>query len=165
MTATHFQISIPDEELHQLKAKLELATFPDELDHAGWTHGSPLSDVKRLVTHWRDNFDWRMAEAKLNELPQFRTRVPVEGFGELDIHFVHQRNDIDGAIPLLFCHGWVIHPCLLILTSLRIYIESFLPIILAKNNFFEPAKYSGRSRKNTINYTVNLSFTYRHRYP
>ncbi|KAF2238210.1 alpha/beta-hydrolase [Viridothelium virens] len=106
MAPTPFQISVPDEKLQQLKAKLELATFPDELDDAGWSYGSPLSDVKRLVAHWRDNFDWRKAEARLNQLPQFKTKVSVDGFGELDIHFVHQRSDVDGAVPLLFCHGW-----------------------------------------------------------
>ena len=110
MATTPFQVCISAEKLQQLKTKLELATFPDELDNAGWSYGSPLSDVKRLVAHWRDNFDWRRAEAKLNELPQFRTNVPVGGFGELDIHFVHQRSDVDGAIPLLFCHGWVRSP-------------------------------------------------------
>ena len=107
MTPTPYRIAIPEEKVELLKAKLESATFPDELDDAGWSYGAPLSDVKRIVAHWKDNFDWRKAEAKLNELPQFTQEVPVEGFGQLKIHFVHQRSEVDGAIPLLFCHGWV----------------------------------------------------------
>ena len=22
------------------------------------------------------------------------------------MHFIHQKSDVEGAIPLLFCHGW-----------------------------------------------------------
>jgi hypothetical protein len=29
----------------------------------------------------------------------------VEGFGELSVHYVHQRSSVKGAIPLLFVHG------------------------------------------------------------
>ncbi|KAI9713868.1 MAG: hypothetical protein M1820_000598 [Bogoriella megaspora] len=106
MTPTPYRISVPDEKLQELKAKLELASFPDELDDAGWQMGAPLNDVKKLVAYWKDSFDWKKTEAELNELPQFRETVPVEGFSELDIHFLHQQSEVDGAIPLLFCHGW-----------------------------------------------------------
>lgn len=30
----------------------------DQLDGAAWDHGAPLADVKRLVEHWKTNFDW-----------------------------------------------------------------------------------------------------------
>ena len=66
-------------------------------------HLSP--DIKRLVSHWKNKFDWRKHEAKLNELPQFKTKVMVDGFEEVDMHFVHQKSDTPGAIPLLFVHG------------------------------------------------------------
>jgi len=31
--------------------------------------------------------------------------VDVGGFGSLDIHFVHRKSEMKGAIPLLFVHG------------------------------------------------------------
>jgi hypothetical protein len=31
--------------------------------------------------------------------------MEVGGFGELNVHYVHQRNAVEGAIPLLFVHG------------------------------------------------------------
>ncbi|KAI9817380.1 MAG: hypothetical protein M1832_004687 [Thelocarpon impressellum] len=101
-----FEIAVPEPQLARLKQKLDLASFPDELDGAGWDMGAPLSDIKRLAARWRDGFDWREHEARLNRLPQFRTAVPVEGFGDLDIHFVHQNSLVKDAIPLLFIHGW-----------------------------------------------------------
>lgn len=100
-----FTINIDESRLRRLHQKLELADFPPELDDAGSTYGAPLSDVTRVAKYWKDGFDWRAQEAKLNRLPQFTTDITVEGFGVLNIHFVHQKSDIPGAIPLLFVHG------------------------------------------------------------
>lgn len=105
---TPFKISVPDADIERLKQKLSLATFPQDVDFSdSWDYGAPLGDIKRLAARWLDGFDWRAAEARLNaQLPQFTTPVPVDGFGDVDLHFVHQRSDRPDAIPLLFCHGW-----------------------------------------------------------
>ena len=85
--------------------KLELTEFPDELDDAGWDYGAPLADVKRLTAYWKDRFDWKHQEADINKLPQFQTRIKVDGYEALRIHFVHQKSESSKAIPLLFVHG------------------------------------------------------------
>ncbi|GLB38196.1 putative alpha beta-hydrolase [Lyophyllum shimeji] len=104
---TPFKISIPDDQLSLLQQKLALATFPDELDEAGWAYGAPLADVKRLISRWKDGYDWRKHEAELNtELPQFTRDLDVEGFGTLNVHYVHKKSQVENAIPLLFVHGW-----------------------------------------------------------
>jgi len=36
---------------------------------------------------------------------KFKTRVTIDGFEEIDMHFVHQKSEVDEAIPLLFVHG------------------------------------------------------------
>lgn len=101
-----FEIAVPDAKLASLRRKLEDATFPDELEDVGWDLGAPLSDIKRLTGHWKDKFDWRAKERELNEeLPQFTTDVDVEGFGAVELHFVHRKSKVEGAIPLLFIHG------------------------------------------------------------
>lgn len=101
-----FEISISQEHLELLKEKLLLASFPDELDDAGWDLGAPLADVKRLAAYWKDGFDWKKQETLLNnELPQFTTDITVDGFDGLEIHLVYQKSAIKGAIPLLFIHG------------------------------------------------------------
>jgi Epoxide hydrolase N terminus len=64
------------------------------------------SDVKRLTTYWKNGFDWKKQEAKLNEHPQVKTKVEVDGFGEVDMHFIHQKSEVADAIPLLFVHGY-----------------------------------------------------------
>ncbi|SJL07271.1 related to epoxide hydrolase [Armillaria ostoyae] len=102
-----FKIAVPDEKLQLLRQKLDLANFPDELDDSGLKYGAPLADIRRLVARWKEGYDWRTHEAALNaDLPQFTLDIPVDGFGTLNIHFVHQTSKVGGAIPLLFVHGW-----------------------------------------------------------
>ncbi|KAJ3516691.1 hypothetical protein NLJ89_g963 [Agrocybe chaxingu] len=102
-----FEIEVTDEQLDLLKKKLALTTFPDELEDAGRDYGAPLADLKRLVARWQDGYDWRKHEKELNdELPQFKKEIHIGGFGDLDIHFVHKTSEVEGAIPLLFVHGW-----------------------------------------------------------
>ncbi|KAL8792635.1 MAG: hypothetical protein Q9195_004763 [Heterodermia aff. obscurata] len=100
-----FTINVPQDKIDRLKQKLALAEFPDELEASEWSLGCPLSEIKSLTKAWQD-FDWRAAEKKLNESPQFHTDIEVDKFGTLDIHFIHQKAESGDAIPLLFVHGW-----------------------------------------------------------
>ena len=100
-----YRLSVPDTELELLRKKLDVVRFPDELEGAGWKYGAPLADIKRLTNHWRNGFDWRKTEAKINQLPMFTRDVKIEGFGTLNIHYVHVRSEVENAIPLLFSHG------------------------------------------------------------
>ncbi|KAH7136180.1 Alpha/Beta hydrolase protein [Dendryphion nanum] len=106
-TIAPFAISISDEKLVRLNQKLALTDFPDECtDVEGWCHGTPLSEVQRLTNHWKTNFNWRAAEAKLNQFPQYTLDVSVPNFGSQQVHFIHQPSQNKAAIPLLFVHGW-----------------------------------------------------------
>jgi epoxide hydrolase len=96
-----FSIRVPDDVLRDLKARLTRVRFPDELEGAGWDYGMNLGYLKSLVVYWRDTFNWRAQERRLNQLPQFKTRI--DG---LDIHFVHQRSKQPNALPLLLLNGW-----------------------------------------------------------
>jgi hypothetical protein len=103
---TPFKVHVEDSEIQLLKDKLSVTRFPDELTDAGWAYGVPLADMKRLVNYWRDGYNWRQEEERINRLlPQFTTNVDVEGHGSLNIHFVHQKSEVKGAIPLLIIHG------------------------------------------------------------
>ena len=57
--------------------------------------------MQELCAYWRDEYDWRRYEDRLNALPQFTTRI--DG---LDIHFLHVRSPHADATPLLLTHGW-----------------------------------------------------------
>jgi pimeloyl-ACP methyl ester carboxylesterase len=57
--------------------------------------------VRGLVDYWRDTYDWRAHEARLNELEHFRTSIDGQS-----IHFIHARSPHPDAFPLLLTHGW-----------------------------------------------------------
>lgn len=56
--------------------------------------------------HWRDEFAWRAAEARINRFPQFTAAAPMPNGTSLDIHFVHEKGSGDSPLPLLLMHGW-----------------------------------------------------------
>jgi pimeloyl-ACP methyl ester carboxylesterase len=96
-----FRVAVDDAVLRDLKERLARTRFPDQVEEAGWDYGVELSYMKNLVGYWRDKYDWRAQERKLNELPQFVTEI--DG---LPIHFVHQRSKEKDALPLVIIHGW-----------------------------------------------------------
>jgi microsomal epoxide hydrolase len=96
-----FRIHVPDAVLDDLRQRLARTRFPDEIPGSGWGYGTELAYLKELVAYWRDKFDWRAAEAKLNAIPQFQT--VVDG---LSTHFLHVRSPEPDALPLLVSHGW-----------------------------------------------------------
>ena len=51
--------------------------------------------------YWRDGYDWRTQEARLNSFSHFRTRIDDQS-----IHFLHARSAHAEALPLLITHGW-----------------------------------------------------------
>jgi epoxide hydrolase len=96
-----FTIRVSDRDLADLKERLARARFPDELQGSGWAYGTSRAYLKSLVEYWRDRFDWRAQERRLNQLEQFSTTI--DG---LRIHFVHRRSNEPHALPLLITHGW-----------------------------------------------------------
>src|SRR6185437_10491564 len=48
---------------------------------------------------WRDGFDWRAAETRLNAFPQFITEIDGQ-----DIYFLHVRSPEPDALPLILTH-------------------------------------------------------------
>lgn len=101
MKVEPFTIAIGDDQLEDLKRRLERTRWPDALTGMDWDDGTDLAFLQRLTEHWRTGFDWRAQEQRLNTLPQFTAEV--EG---LPIHFVHQRGTGPAPFPLIITHGW-----------------------------------------------------------
>jgi microsomal epoxide hydrolase len=101
MEISPFRIEVADSVLADLRERLARTRFPDEIAGSGWGYGTNLAYMRELVGHWRDGYDWRAAEAKLNSFPQFRAKV-----GGLDVHFIHQRGKGPKPLPLVITHGW-----------------------------------------------------------
>ncbi|MEY9848990.1 epoxide hydrolase family protein [Streptacidiphilus sp. MAP5-3] len=96
-----FRIAVPDTDLDDLHQRLDRTRWPDQLPGVGWDYGIPADYLKELAQHWRHGYDWRAAEARLNEWPQFMTTIDGA-----NIHFAHIRSPEPDATPLLITHGW-----------------------------------------------------------
>ncbi|WP_433274178.1 epoxide hydrolase family protein [Actinosynnema sp. CS-041913] len=96
-----FRVAVPQSELDDLNARLDAARWPDQLPDVGWSQGTPTPVVKELARQWREGFDWRAVERRLNGFPQFTTAIDGQ-----DVHFLHIRSDVPDAFPVLLTHGW-----------------------------------------------------------
>ncbi|MED5412125.1 MAG: epoxide hydrolase [Pseudomonadota bacterium] len=98
---TPFEIAISDEDLQDLRERLQRTRLPDQLNEVSWEYGSDLDYMREILGYWQDDFDWREQERQLNQFDQFKT--DIDG---LSMHFIHQRSNNPDAIPLMIVHGW-----------------------------------------------------------
>jgi microsomal epoxide hydrolase len=96
-----FSVHVSDAVLADLRERLARTRWPDEAPGSGWRHGTDLTYLRGLCEYWRDRYDWRAHEARLNAFPQFT--VPLAG---IDLHFIHARGTGPDPLPLLVSHGW-----------------------------------------------------------
>ncbi len=96
-----FEIAVPDEVLDDLTDRLGRTRWPDQIPGSGWDYGIDREYLQDLCAYWRDEYDWRAHEARLNAFDQFVTEIDGQR-----IHFLHARSPEEGAMPLLLSHGW-----------------------------------------------------------
>ena len=61
-----FRIRVDDSVLEDLRDRLARTRFPDEIAGTGWEYGIPSDYLRELVEYWRDEYVWRVHEARLN---------------------------------------------------------------------------------------------------
>jgi len=96
-----FAVAITDAEIEDLRARLAATRWPREEPVDDWSQGVPTAYVRELCEYWREGYDPRRLERRLNALPQFRTEL--DGVGT---HFLHVRSPHPDALPLVLTHGW-----------------------------------------------------------
>jgi pimeloyl-ACP methyl ester carboxylesterase len=96
-----FRLNVPEKELVDLRQRIAATRWPDRETVTDQSQGAQLAKIQALVRYWGTGYDWRKAEAKLNALPQFVTKI--DG---LDIHFIHLRSRHKNALPVIITHGW-----------------------------------------------------------
>ncbi|KAG0377087.1 epoxide hydrolase [Mortierella sp. AD032] len=117
--------------LPTLQTRLSQATFPDQIDAAGWSYGTETNLLKSLTHEWLNNYDW---EKQLDHLNRDYDHWTCQING-LDIHYVRHdpwaekvKDPVSGeevageqgpyagkamvndegqiVMPLLLIHGW-----------------------------------------------------------
>ncbi|MCE9651359.1 MAG: epoxide hydrolase [Parvibaculum sp.] len=105
--ADPFEIRVSDGEIEDLKRRLQRTRFPNEPQgNEHWDYGTSLPYMEKLVETWRDDFNWREAEAKLNRFPQYRASLTDEDGEDHEIHFIYEKGTGANTVPLILTHGW-----------------------------------------------------------
>jgi pimeloyl-ACP methyl ester carboxylesterase len=121
-----FRIAIADEVLDDLATRLERTRIPAPPILDGGESVKMIVDIEDLVDHWRDEYDWRAQERRLNEFPHHN--ATVDGVG---IHFLHVRGKGPDPLPLLLANGWP---------------SSFVEYLGVLGPLTDPAAYGGDPR-------------------
>jgi len=100
-TPEPFTINIPDGVLDDLRRRLAMTRWPDEIPDSGWKYGASLSYIKELAAYWQSAYDWRAQERLLNGFAQYRVQVD-----DILLHYLHVRGVGPDPLPLVLTHGW-----------------------------------------------------------
>jgi pimeloyl-ACP methyl ester carboxylesterase len=96
-----FQIEIPEEQIDDLRRRIEATRWPTKELVGDRSQGVQLATMQELARYWVTDYDFGRVEARLNALPQFTTQI--DG---VDIHFIHVKSQHENALPLIMTHGW-----------------------------------------------------------
>lgn len=106
-SATKFTVSIPESALADLQARLTRVRWPVEPVGAAWEYGSNGAYMRRFISHWREQFNWRQWEARLNRFEHYSVMLRrPDGGAEQPVHLMMERGSGDRPRPLLLTHGW-----------------------------------------------------------
>jgi pimeloyl-ACP methyl ester carboxylesterase len=95
------EIQIAQSHLDDLKSKLKLTRWPDEIEDSYWNYGASLNYMKELSDYWIYYFDWRRTEREINKYGNFI--ATIDGYR---IHFLHIKGTGKKSVPLILNHGW-----------------------------------------------------------
>uniref|UniRef100_A0A8D0GQ96 Epoxide hydrolase n=1 Tax=Sphenodon punctatus TaxID=8508 RepID=A0A8D0GQ96_SPHPU len=105
VTIQPFQVETSEAELIDLFRRLDQARFTEPLEDSRFQYGFNSTYLKKIVSYWRNQFDWKKQVEVLNMYSQFKTKI--EG---IDVHFIHVKPprlpEGHSAKPLLMVHGW-----------------------------------------------------------
>ena len=95
-----FRVEISDEEIADLRRRLEHTRWPDPEPVDDWSQGVPLDYVRDLCQWWARDYDMGLAD-RVNAFDQ--VKVDIDGLG---FHAIHARSAEPDALPLVLTHGW-----------------------------------------------------------
>ena len=101
MDINAFEINFSDVEIQNIKTKVASFPWHEMPKDGGWSFGTNIDYMKNLADYWAKEYDWKSQEARLNQFPNYKTKVD-----DLDIHFIIKKSSSPKAIPLILIHGW-----------------------------------------------------------
>src|SRR6266700_6525385 len=96
-----FHLDVLQEEIDELRRRISATRWPSRELVDDRSQGVQLAALQELARYWTTDYDMRRCEARLNELPQFKTTI--DG---VDVQFIHVKSPHENALPLIMTHGW-----------------------------------------------------------
>jgi pimeloyl-ACP methyl ester carboxylesterase len=99
--ATRFTIAVPDEDLDDLRRRVQSARIARDFANDTWKYGTNGDYMAEVVDYWLNAYDWRRAESEINSFTHWRVDID-----DVPIHFVHERGTGPEPVPIVLSHGW-----------------------------------------------------------
>ncbi|XP_056904427.1 epoxide hydrolase 1 [Takifugu flavidus] len=99
-----FTVETSDKEIEDLHGRIDGSRYTDPLEGSAFQYGFNSTYLKKVVSYWKNEFDWKKQVAVLNKYPHYKTKI--EG---LDVHFIHVRptsRPNQRVLPIMLVHGW-----------------------------------------------------------
>tara|TARA_B100000902_G_scaffold170065_1_gene164587 strand:- start:47 stop:1189 length:1143 start_codon:yes stop_codon:yes gene_type:complete len=96
-----FNINISEEQISNIKSKIDNYPWSSIENMEGWTHGTNKKYLKELCDYWVSEFNWKKQENLINSFLNYKTKV--DG---IDIHFIKEQGSGENPKTLLLMHGW-----------------------------------------------------------
>lgn len=99
-----FRISVPQSDLDDLAERLGRTRLTDPPAGEPWESGADYDYLGGLIQYWRDGFDWRAQERRLNTYEHFIVTV-----GSQRVHAMRvtaDRERYPEPIAIVLSHGW-----------------------------------------------------------
>lgn len=100
-----FIIEASEADIEDLHERLDHTRFSSPLEDSRFHYGFNSTQLKKVVSYWRNEFDWKKQVKILNRYPHYKTTI--EG---LEVHFIHVKpphlSSRQKVRPMLMVHGW-----------------------------------------------------------
>lgn len=96
-----FKISVPDEDVLDLRRRLERTRWAEDFANETWRYGMSGDYLYELVEYWLQEFDWRAQESAMNRYQHLRGEV-----GGVPVHVLVAEGKGKRRVPILLNHGW-----------------------------------------------------------
>ncbi|QHS75157.1 epoxide hydrolase family protein SPAR_M00020 [Saccharomyces paradoxus] len=101
MGVEEFSIHVSENELKDLKRRLSSARIPKNVERKNWDFGTNAEYLAEVINYWKNSYDWRNIEQKLNGFHHFQTTI-----SNIRIHYIHEKGKSANSIPIILTHGW-----------------------------------------------------------
>ena len=88
-------------DLEDLRRRLRMTRWPRTWPVDPWAAGTDISELKRLVDYWANDYDWPHWQRAINDLPSHFAMI-----GGHRVHYLQFDGERPDAIPIILTNGW-----------------------------------------------------------